>query len=135
MAILLGYDLSTRIVHWGNVEERNGTLVVETPPTQWAYAVELPLSQRSLPNEVPFRVKLGVCVDNGCLGIGILSRDGRAFRHEIQVSATEGQFSEFEFVFTAIRTIGSLIIRNASETGAPSRGKCRILTGGGTSSD
>jgi FkbM family methyltransferase len=120
------YPVSNRVVRGGDVQESNGELVVETPPAQWACAVEVPLCRDEVRDDQGLRLTFRVCVDNGCLGIGILTRDGRAFRREIEVSTAEGQCSEFECVVGP--DIGSLIIRNASAAGVPSSGKCRILT-------
>jgi hypothetical protein len=122
------YALNNRIVHGGNVHETDGILVVETPPAQWAYAVELPLCGNISREDEAVRLSLRISVDDGCLGIGILNRTGRAYHHEILVSREDGQSCEFEFVIGPIRRIGSLVIRNASGIGVPSRGKCRIST-------
>jgi FkbM family methyltransferase len=123
---LPAYQLEKRIVHVGNIRESNGVLMVETSAKQWAYAVELPIDRNAVSDEQRLRVKLGVCVDSGCIGFGVALRDGSAFHEEIQVPTTEGQWSEIEFVTPAVKDIGSLIIRNTSARG-PSRGEVRIL--------
>jgi hypothetical protein len=119
------YHLGTYVIHGGKAEEVGGALIVETPPEQWAYAVEVP-SNRNAPHE-PVSVVFEAAVEAGRLGIGILSLDRRSFRQEVQISPADGQPCEFEFVLGPVSAIGPLIIRNAFARGA-SRGSCRILT-------
>jgi hypothetical protein len=118
------YAFINRVVHGGNVQEANGMLVVETPLAQWAYAVEVPLCRDGLDNNRALRLSFEISVDCGRLGTGILSRDGRIFRHELQIAPADGEYCEF--IIGPVRSIGSLIIRNTSPTGV-SRGKFRIL--------
>ena len=120
------YAFSNRIVYGGNAQELSGILVVETPATQWAYAVELPLCQDASGDERAAHLNLEVCVHDGRLGVGILSRDRREYRQEVHVSPADGQCCALEFIFGRFSSIGPLIIRNTSGTG-PSRGTCRIL--------
>jgi FkbM family methyltransferase len=120
------YHVEKRIVHVGNIRESEGVLTVETSAKQWAYAVELPLERNAVSDGQRLRVKIGVCVESGCIGFAVALRDGSAFHEEIQVPSTEGQWSEIEFVTPTVKDIGSLIIRNTSARG-PSRGKLRIL--------
>jgi hypothetical protein len=93
------YELDHLIVHAGSVEKKaDRILVVETPPAQWAYAVEVPLRRDPSYENATLDANVEICVDSGLLGIGILSRDGRAFRHEVQVGPEGGAHQTFEFL-------------------------------------
>jgi hypothetical protein len=124
------YPLDSYVIHGGSAQEVDGALIVETPPEQWAYAVEVPLSRNTGSANEMARVVFEASVEAGRLGIGILSSDRRSFRQEVQISPADGQPCEFEFVLGPVSAIGPLIIRNAFARGA-SRGKCRILTTAG----
>jgi hypothetical protein len=121
------YNVERRILHLGNIRETDGVLTVETSPQQSAYAVELPLDLDSVSDNQRLRIKLAICVKSGCLGFGIATRDGSAIREENPVPETSGQWLEIELVTPQVSSIGSLMIRNASGNGMPSRGSCRIL--------
>jgi hypothetical protein len=121
------YNVERRILHLGNIRESDGLLTVETSPKHSAYTVELPLDLDSVSDNQRLRIKLAICVDSGCIGFGVANRDGSAILEEIPVPETSGEWIEIELFTPQVSSIGSLIIRNASGNGIPSRSSCRIV--------
>jgi hypothetical protein len=120
------YLFSSYVIHGGKAHDSDGTLLLETPLEQWAFALEFPVSREIRPADELISVIFQASVEEGRLGFGILGTGRRSFSQEVFVSPADGQPCEFELILGPISTVESLIIRNACATGA-SRGRFRIV--------
>jgi FkbM family methyltransferase len=113
------YSLSDYVIHGATEVKIGDGLFLVTPAQQWAYAIELPRARCEVRDEICIAAR----VEQGCLGVGLLSTDRQAITQEVHVPAT-GEWREIKLV--AASDIGSIVVRNVSQRG-PSRGFIRFL--------
>ncbi len=99
----------------GEVELSGETLVIQTPPEQWNYAVALPVRHEILEKagcaRSPARIELEVIVHAGRLGIGCANKSGSGFLDQTMLEpAAEPKL--IELTVHDISQCSALVLRN-----------------------
>ena len=88
-----------------------GELRVATSSTIWAFAARLPIKPQLLEAEATGGyVRLTVQVENGAVGVGLLSQNGRDFVSRQPVIAADGELEIF-LKFTDLSDVDSIVIQ------------------------
>lgn|GEM_PF-867832 len=119
------FALGDAIVHNQSLVTGSDPMDITTPAAQWAFAVSFPLRSdacRRVEQDL-LCVTVEAEVKTGRIGIGCLSSDGSAYvSRETERTVREGN-TVFDIVIErpGAEGCGSLVIRNTSEGGSPSR--------------
>jgi len=100
-----------------------------TPAEQWAYALSFPantaIAQSARPDQ-SVSVQIELCVDEGCVGVGLLKADGCDFLVEKAIPSGKGYF-DLTLRAPMLAKFTELVIRNRSETNRASRVTVRSI--------
>ena len=116
-------DLMQAVTFWDGVSLQHAAagLRVTTGPACWSYSVQIPLPVGEIGTPSPKRGRLWVkaSVQQGEIGVGIASKDGKRFLVEVRFdphSNPEQASAEID----DLENIGSVIVRNACRDSQPS---------------
>ena len=89
------------------------TVRVTTPDQPWAYAVEFPLQDGSVPAGAGLEIETTVRAQRQPVRFGVLNTGGDAFIREIEV-APNARAEQVKIVVPGEAPFGSLVIRSAA---------------------
>ena len=120
------YDPARRIVFSGAACSGTITLHIRTAPGRWHHAVEFPLVAEGLDPGKRLRIDVKAIVRRGCVGVGVLTADGRTLPEEIFVDQSK-EPCLIELHTERISQTGSLLVRNVAADGIASELELEIV--------
>jgi len=92
-----------------------------TGATRWSYAAEIPLStENKIPPKKRFRLLVKASVQQGEIGIGILSKDGKHFPLELRFDARADR-EQVSPEVDELEMMSAVIVRNTCPDNLPSK--------------
>ena len=89
------------------------TVCVTTPDQPWAYAVEFPLQDGTVPAGAGLEIETAIRAQRQPVRFGVLNAGGDAFIRELEV-APNASAEQFKIVVPADAAVGPLVIRSAA---------------------
>jgi len=122
--LLAGGDLMhATSISWegASVRQAAGGLCITTGPIRWSYAAEIPLlADAGIPPLNRLRLSVKASVQQGEVGVGILSKDGKRFLVELRFDPRSDP-EQLSDDFDDVENIKAIIVRNTSPQNQPSR--------------
>jgi len=104
-----------------SVQQTAGGLCITTGPIRWGYAAEIPLlADAGIPPPKRLRLSVKASVQQGEVGVGILSKDGKRFLVELRFDPRSDP-EQLSDDFDDVENIKAIIVRNTSPQNQPSR--------------
>ena len=111
------YSVSSRIIHnQASCVAAGDLLQVTTPAEQWSYALEFPPLGDAAAVDKNMKLKLRAHVQEGVVGLGLLTPQRTGYQYEVQVVANE-ESQLVEIPIPEGAALGALMLRNTSARG------------------
>ena len=104
-----------------SLQQTASGLRITTGPIRWGYAAEIPfLADDGIPPPKRLRLSVKASVQQGEVGVGILSKDGKSFLVELRFDPRADP-EQLSGDFDDVENIKAVIVRNTSPENQPSR--------------
>jgi SAM-dependent methyltransferase len=115
-------DLARAVTHWEGVslQQAPGGVQATTGATCWSYAAEIPLLVNETIPKKRFRLRVKASAEQGEIGIGILSHDGKRFLVEVRFDP-RAEAEQDSAEVDDIENAKAVIVRNTCRDGQPSK--------------